>query len=139
MARVTGFSDLHVSTGRTLLKFSGNAAQVLGAFHTTIHKYKVDGREHWANATDALIPAALAPLIAGVGALHNFPVRIGDHAVRSVSRRNSATPQTNIPSPCEASGLQATGACFRIRHIDRASETRVRAAVSTRGVTQRSD
>src|SRR5262249_30509743 len=106
-----GFSDLHVSTGRTLLEFSGTAARVQEAFHTTIHKYAIDGREHWANATDPLIPAALTRLIAGVGTLHNFPVRIGAHAVRSVSRRNSVTPQTNIPSPCDASGLQTTGTC----------------------------
>jgi subtilase family serine protease len=32
------------SRGRTVLEFSGNAGQVREAFHTTIHKYVVNGQ-----------------------------------------------------------------------------------------------
>ncbi len=42
------------------------------AFHTEIHKYVVNGQEHWANSSDPQIPAALAPVVAGVSTLHNF-------------------------------------------------------------------
>jgi subtilase family serine protease len=58
--------------GRTVLEFSGSASQVREAFHTTIHKYIVNGEQHWANAGDPSIPAALSPAVAGVLTLHNF-------------------------------------------------------------------
>ena len=58
--------------GRTVLEFSGSASQVQQAFHTTIHKYIVNGEQHWANANDPSIPTALAPAVAGVLTLHNF-------------------------------------------------------------------
>jgi subtilase family serine protease len=58
--------------GRTVLEFSGSASQVREAFHTTIHKYVVNGEQHWANAGDPSIPAALTPAVAGVLTLHNF-------------------------------------------------------------------
>lgn len=58
--------------GRTVLEFSGSASQVREAFHTAIHKYVVNGEQHWANATDPLIPTALTPAVAGVLTLHNF-------------------------------------------------------------------
>ena len=58
--------------GRTVLEFSGSASQVQEAFHTTIHKYIVNEEQHWANANDPQIPAALTPAVAGVLTLHNF-------------------------------------------------------------------
>jgi subtilase family serine protease len=58
--------------GRTVLEFSGTAGQVEEAFHTTIHKYLVNNEQHWANATDPMIPAALTPAVTGVLTLHNF-------------------------------------------------------------------
>ncbi len=60
------------SKGRTVLEFSGSASQVKEAFHTTIHKYIVNGEQHWANASDPSIPTALTPAVAGVLTLHNF-------------------------------------------------------------------
>jgi len=67
-----GFQVNHVAAGRTVIEFSGTAAQVRDAFHTEIHKFVVNGEEHWANASDPKIPAALAPVTAGVASLHNF-------------------------------------------------------------------
>ncbi|MGA7770033.1 MAG: protease pro-enzyme activation domain-containing protein [Candidatus Sulfotelmatobacter sp.] len=58
--------------GRTVLEFSGSASQVQEAFHTTIHKYIVNGEQHWANASDPMVPTALTPAVAGVLTLHNF-------------------------------------------------------------------
>ena len=58
--------------GRTVLEFSGSASQVREAFHASIHKYMVNGEQHWANASDPQIPAALVPAVAGVKTLHNF-------------------------------------------------------------------
>ena len=58
--------------GRSVLEFSGSASQVREAFHTTIHKYAVNGEHHWANASDPQIPTALTPAVAGIKTLHNF-------------------------------------------------------------------
>jgi hypothetical protein len=51
---------------------SGTAGQVGEAFHTEIHRYNVNGEQHIANATDPKIPAALAPVVAGVSSLNDF-------------------------------------------------------------------
>ena len=58
--------------GRTVLEFSGSASQVRESFHTSIHKYLVNGEQHWANSSDPSIPTALTPAVAGVLTLHNF-------------------------------------------------------------------
>ena len=70
--RQHGFEIGKIARGRTVIEFSGTAAQVQGAFGTSIHKYVVKGKEHWANANDPQIPAALAPVVAGVFTMHDF-------------------------------------------------------------------
>lgn len=77
MQAITSWLQSHgfavsATNGRTVLEFSGSASQVQEAFHTTIHKYLVNGEQHWANASDPQIPAALTPAVAGVLTLHNF-------------------------------------------------------------------
>jgi len=69
-----GFVVDSVAKGRGVIEFSGSAGQVQQAFHTAIHKYVVNGRAHWANASDPEIPAALAPAVAGIARLNNFPL-----------------------------------------------------------------
>jgi hypothetical protein len=68
-----GFQIAGVSSGRTVIEFSGTAGEIQEAFHTAIHRYVVNGQEHWANASDPQIPTALIPVVAGVATLHNFP------------------------------------------------------------------
>lgn len=72
--------------GRTVLEFSGSASQVQEAFHTTIHKYIVNGQQHWANASDPSIPTALTPAVAGVKTLHNFLRKPMVHVVQKSIR-----------------------------------------------------
>src|SRR5229473_4907675 len=55
-----------------LIDFSGTAAQVRKAFQTEIHYLAVKGERHVGNISDPRIPAALAPVIAGVVSLHDF-------------------------------------------------------------------
>ncbi len=55
-----------------LIDFSGTAGQVRRAFHTEIHSLDVGGAPHIANIGDPEIPAALAPAIEGIVALHDF-------------------------------------------------------------------
>ena len=71
------FQVAPISNGRTIIEFSGTAAQVQEAFHTAIHKYSVPNatgalEDHWANSTDPSIPTALTPAVAGVATMHNF-------------------------------------------------------------------
>jgi len=74
-----GFQVTRVSNGGIVIEFSGTASQVLGAFHTSIHKYLVNAEQHYANSTDPQIPAALVPVVAGVRSLNNFPARPMNH------------------------------------------------------------
>lgn len=67
-----GFTIGSIANAKNIVEFSGTAGQVQQAFHTEIHKYVVNGQEHWANSSDPQIPAALAPVVAGVSTLHNF-------------------------------------------------------------------
>src|SRR6266571_3005600 len=67
-----GFRVNHISRGGMAIEFSGTAAQVTEAFHTSIHRYVVNGENHYANSSDPQIPAALSPIIAGVSTLHDF-------------------------------------------------------------------
>lgn len=96
-----GFQFVQVSKGRTVIEFSGTAAQVQSALHTSIHKYVVNGEEHWANANDPQIPVALAPVVSGFASLHNFPkkpllVRSGQKATATVTP--GGKPQINLTS-----------------------------------------
>ena len=81
-----GFSVAKVSPGRTTIEFSGNSGQVRNAFHTEIHKFEVNGEEHFANVRDPEIPAALSPAVAGVVSLHNFPKRAHQRRVGNFQR-----------------------------------------------------
>jgi trimeric autotransporter adhesin len=68
-----GFKIEKVPQGRNVIEFSGNFGQVKSAFHTAIHTLEVNGGEkHFAILTDPQIPAALQPVIAGVGTLNDF-------------------------------------------------------------------
>ncbi len=67
-----GFQSVELSNGRTVIEFVGNVGQVQAAFHTAIHNYFVNGKEHYANASDPSIPTALTSVVTGVASLHNF-------------------------------------------------------------------
>lgn len=67
-----GFEVDEISSGRRLVVFSGSAGQVSDSFHTELHRYRIDGEMHIANAQDPQIPAALAGVVRGVVSLHDF-------------------------------------------------------------------
>ena len=58
-----------------VIEFSGTAGQIRSAFHTEIHDLSVNGTAHFANVTDPQIPAALAPIVAGIISLNDFRPR----------------------------------------------------------------
>lgn len=67
-----GFSGVKLARGGGWVEFSGTAAQVEGAFQTSIHNYQYNGEKHVANASDISLPQALTSVVSGVLSLHNF-------------------------------------------------------------------
>ena len=66
-----GFQVEEIAASHQALVFSGTAAQVESAFQTTMRTYRIAGQQHIANASDPMIPAALAPVVVGVVSLHD--------------------------------------------------------------------
>jgi hypothetical protein len=91
-----GFQVSSVSRGGIAIEFSGTAGQVEEAFQTSIHKYTVNGEQHWANSSDPSIPAALAPALKGVLTLHNFP-RHPHSTVQGMPVRATQGPPAPLP------------------------------------------
>ena len=85
-----GFTIDEVSKDRMTIHFSGTAGQVESTFHTEIHNLEVAGVPHIANMSDPQIPAALAPAVVGVKALHNFFPR-PQHKLGSLVQKDSKT------------------------------------------------
>jgi hypothetical protein len=98
-----GFQVAKVSKGKVAVEFSGSAAQVQEAFRTEIHKYVVNGEQHWANASDPQIPAALAPVVHGIASLHNFRPKPMHHVAgaftksRETGEVQSVRPEFTTP------------------------------------------
>ena len=70
-----GFRLNNVPASGLFVDFSGTAGQVAQAFHTEIHRYRINGQDHYANASDPYIPSALAPVVSGFRALNDFHPR----------------------------------------------------------------
>ncbi len=112
--RSEGFAVNRILSGRVAIEFSGNVGQVQSAFHTAIHSYVVNGEQHYANASDPMIPAALAPVVAGI-TLNNFAPRplnqrVGQAVLDPITHR--AKPLFNDPSPNAFGCLN--GYCFAV-------------------------
>lgn len=67
-----GFTIEEVPSSKTFVTFSGTVGQVEQAFHTSVHSYLAKSVQYHRNATDLKIPAALAPVVAGLSPLNDF-------------------------------------------------------------------
>ena len=93
-----GFKVNSVYPSGMVIDFSGNAGQVRNAFHTSIHNLSVNGAHHIANISDPQIPAALAPVVAGVVSMHDFR----PHKMSRIVNRTR--PATGVRPDSEAKG-----------------------------------
>jgi hypothetical protein len=105
-----GFQIGSVAKGKNIIEFSGVASQVQEAFHTAIHKYAVNGVEHWANANDPEIPTALTPVVAGVHTLHNFlkkpMIHVAEQRIQALLvKGKDGKPHVTFPGPPPAHAL----------------------------------
>jgi hypothetical protein len=97
-----GFANIQVNAARTFLEFTGNAGAVRTTFHTSMHRYDVHGQQHFANASDPEIPTALAPVIAGVASLNNFPRRAANRRLGNFRRDLTTNATTRLPDSAAA-------------------------------------
>lgn len=67
-----GFQVDSVNRSRNAIHFSGSVAQVEHAFSTEMHYYQIAGQKHFAPSTALSVPAAIAPVVAGVLNLNDF-------------------------------------------------------------------
>jgi len=125
-----GFTVNRVATGKTVIEFSGTAGQVREAFQTQIHKYMVNGEQHWANSSDPTIPSALAPVLAGMNTLHNFKKKAMIQKRGMFSRETATgavTPMDNVG--CNGTSVTTGGTCLGVGPADFAAIYHVPALV----------
>jgi hypothetical protein len=96
-----GFRIDTVPAGKMSIIFSGTAGQVRDAFHTEIRRLNVNSQQHIANMTPPEVPAALAPVIAGIHSLHDFFPHPTVHGAGPIVR--DAKTGRWQPAPGEAS------------------------------------
>jgi trimeric autotransporter adhesin len=95
-----GFQVMKVSPGKQTLEIAGTVGALQQAFHTSFHKYEVNGQQHYANAVEPQIPVALEPVLGGFVSLNNFPVRHYSHLLGSAQydpKTHQAIPQWTLP------------------------------------------
>jgi uncharacterized protein (TIGR03437 family) len=70
--RGQGLTVHDIARGRHWITFSGTAARLGKAFHTELHRYRVNDTLHYANSTEIAVPAAVEPVVQAVGGLDDF-------------------------------------------------------------------
>jgi hypothetical protein len=103
-----GFTVEDTSKAKNIVVFSGSVGQVQSAFHTSIHSFEVNGEQHYANTVDPSIPAALAPVVAGIAHLNNFKPR----ANAKIGPRGQFDPATHRFQPQLTGGAGTSGNPF---------------------------
>ncbi|HKO20803.1 MAG TPA: Ig-like domain repeat protein [Acidobacteriaceae bacterium] len=97
-----GFRIDRAPQARNIIQFSGTLGQIQAAFHTSVHRFVVNGESHFANVSDPQIPAALAPVVAGVGPLndlHPKPTVVRGPKAMYDSSRHAFQPQPSLTFP----------------------------------------
>ena len=107
-----GFAVAKVSQAKTTIEFSGTAGQIESAFATKIHSFQLDGVTHISNIVDPQIPAALAPVIAGLSPLNDFrpkPMHTAPESRTLVPAPTSANPRamTSVARNPQSSSIRA--------------------------------
>jgi subtilase family serine protease len=67
-----GFRVERVARSRTQIWFSGPISTIESVFRTEMHHFQWKGEQHFANATELSVPAALSEVVLGFGNLDDF-------------------------------------------------------------------
>jgi subtilase family serine protease len=73
--RAQGFTVNEVGRNGRSVTFTGSAGEIESVFHTSIHRYEVNGESFYANSTEPSVPAAMADLVLGFRALNSFRLK----------------------------------------------------------------
>jgi len=78
-----GFAVERVARNRSRVFFGGSVSQIETVFRTEMHHYLVRGEQHFANATELSVPAALSGVVLGLDHLDDFrpKARVKGHTV----------------------------------------------------------
>ncbi len=112
-----GFRDVQVNRSRTAVSVSGTALQVETAFRTSIHRYSVNGEQHYANSSDPVLPRGLDGMVESIRGLTDFrphPRGIArPHFTSSITGNHFVTPNDfatiyNV-QPLYSAGIDGSG------------------------------
>lgn len=118
--KAEGFTIEHQARGGNWIAFSGTAGQTGRAFHTSIHRYSVNGETHLANATDPQIPEALAGIAGGFLGLNDFHPTAASHLAPDYNSggKNYLAPADFATiydlTPLQQAGFDGTGQSIAI-------------------------
>src|SRR5215469_349168 len=84
---------ISVARGRNDITVSGTAAAVQNAFRVELHRYRVNGESHFANASEPSVPAAFDHLIGSIRGLNNFRLKPASRS--RLILPNASKPQYN--------------------------------------------
>ncbi len=111
--QANGLKVEHVSSARNAILFSGVIGSLKSAFHTSIHTYSVGNKTHVSNVSDPEIPAALAPVIAGLSPMNDIratPMHVLNRPGRYDAASGRLKPALTIDEPNGEYGLYVTPA-----------------------------
>ncbi|MGA2219515.1 MAG: protease pro-enzyme activation domain-containing protein, partial [Terracidiphilus sp.] len=91
LAKLTGWLESHglkvrsVLNNASIIDFEATAGQVRDTFHAQLHYFDIQGGKYAANVQDPQIPAALAPVVAGIQGLDKIPPAAHHTKARSMA------------------------------------------------------
>ncbi|HWX01046.1 protease pro-enzyme activation domain-containing protein [Collimonas sp.] len=106
----SGFTNITVSANNLLVSANGSAGSVKTAFNTELHTYSVNGRNAYANVSDASVPQALGNIVLAVHGLqtvHLNHTMLKKADVRTAAKILSVTGHnpTDFPTIYNAASL----------------------------------
>ncbi len=108
-----GLEVNEIPAGRRSIIFSGSLNQVEAAFRTQVRAYRVGGEMHYANSADPEIPRALAGVIHGVVALHDFYSQPSISGIRPVAAPQYSSGNTHYLSPADFATIYDLGPLYQ--------------------------
>jgi uncharacterized protein (TIGR03437 family) len=108
-----GLSVKSTARGRMSISFSGTAAQINSAFGVQIHHYLVNGKVHYANASNPTIPAAFQGIVTAVQGMHDFRLQPRVKPRATVAGQHVLAPADIATiydlNPLYSAGINGTG------------------------------
>lgn len=111
-----GFHVEEPARARNWIAFSGTAGQVARTFHAELHRYESGGEAHFANATEASIPASLDGVVTAIRGLDDFHPKPPGRFEMPAATATGYHPLTPADfatiydlNPLQASGIDGTG------------------------------